>query len=504
MTENPPVLEARSISMSFGGVQVLDEVDLPIRPGEVHGLIGENGAGKSTLVKILAGVHQPKNGKIILGGEPVRIINPNAAIGMGIALIHQEPLTFPDLDVAENIFIGHQPMRGGIRRIDWRKMYAQSAEILGTLGVNLDPRAKVRGLSVADQQMVEMAGALSQNAKILLMDEPTAALTPNEVEDLFVIIRRLREQGSAIVFISHRLEEIFEISDRITVLRDGKWVGERFPKETTTEEIIHMMVGRPLSTLFDRGDNYKIGALVLEVEGLSRIRKFRDITLDVRAGEIVGLAGLVGAGRTDVARALFGVLDIDEGIVRIGGELVEIKEPSDALALGMVYTPEDRQHDGLLMPMSVSSNMTLAALEEVSNGYWLNQRVEHNHAQEYVDKLQITLRTLDQPIRELSGGNQQKAVLGKWLMVEPGIILLDEPTRGIDIGAKAEVHRLIGELAAQGMAILMISSELPEILAMSDRIIVMREGRITGQFTREEATAARIIAAATGQVLEDA
>ena len=504
MIENAPIMQTKQLSMSFGGVQVLKDVDFDIYPGEIHGLIGENGAGKSTLLKILAGVYQPKSGEILLRDKPVDIPNPHTATDLGIALIHQEPLTFPDLDVAENIFIGRQPMRRGLPRVDWKTMYARAGEILNSLGVNLDPKAKVRGLSVADQQMVEMAGALSQDAKILFMDEPTAALTPSEVKDLFTIIRRMREQGTAIVFISHRLEEILDICDRITVLRDGEWVGECRPDDTTTDEIIHMMVGRPLSALFDMGSEHAIGEPMLQVEGLSRVRKFSDVSFEVHAGEIVGMAGLVGAGRTDVARALFGVLDIDSGTVRIQGKEVDIKQPRGALAHGMAYVPEDRQHNGLLMDMSVTKNTTLAALERIFPNHWLRNSVEDKYAEEYVDKLRIMLRQLSQPVRELSGGNQQKVVLSKWLLASPKIILLDEPTRGIDIGAKSEVHRLIGELAAQGLAILMISSEMPEILAMSDRIIVMREGRINGHFTREEATAERIIAAATGQVLEEA
>ena len=502
MTDTAPVLQTRKINMAFGGVEVLTDVDFALYPGEVHGLVGENGAGKSTLVKILAGVYQPKRGQIVLKDKVVHIPNPHAATNLGIALIHQEPLTFPDLDVAENIFIGRQPMLRGLPRVDWKTMYARAEKILNSLGVDLDPHARVRGLSVADQQMVEMAGALSQDATILFMDEPTAALTPSEVADLFVIIRHLRAQGTAIVFISHRLEEIFEICDRITVLRDGEWVGERRPQETTTEEIIQLMVGRPLSALFDKGNEHEIGSPMLEVQGLSRIRKFQDISFEVHAGEILGLAGLVGAGRTDVARALFGVLDIDQGTVRIQGQAVNIKRPRNALSHGMVYVPEDRQHNGLLMDMTISNNITLAALERISRGIWLRKTMEDRHAQEYVEKLRIILRSLNQPVRELSGGNQQKVVLAKWLLAEPKIILLDEPTRGIDIGAKSEVHRLIGELASQGLAILMISSEMPEILAMSDRIIVMREGSISGHFTRDQATAERIIAAATGQVIE--
>ena len=502
MTDHNPILRTDGISMSFGGVFVLRDIDFAFNTGEIHGLIGENGAGKSTLIKILSGVHQPKAGEIILHDEVVEIPNPQTAISMGIALIHQEPLIFPDLDVAENIYVGHQPTRNGSRRIDWASMYKQSAEILHSLGVDLDPRTKVRGLSIADQQMVEMAGALSQSAQILLMDEPTASLTPSEVDNLFKVMQRLQEQGVAIVFISHRLEEVFDICDRITVLRDGELIGERKPDETSTDEIIQMMVGRPLSLLFDKGDKHEIGDVLLEVEGLSRIMKFEDISFDVRAGEILGIAGLVGAGRTDVARALFGVLGKDKGKIRIGGKEVQINHPRDAMAHGMIYVPEDRQHNGLLMEMSVSTNTTLAILEKIARGIWLRERRERSLTEEYVEKLNIILRSVEQPIRELSGGNQQKVVLAKWLLSEPQILLLDEPTRGIDVGAKAEVHRLIGELAQQGMAIFMISSELPEILAMSDRIMVMREGRITAQFTQDQATPELIMSAATGQILE--
>lgn len=489
--------------MAFAGINVLRDIDFEIYPGEVHGLVGENGAGKSTLLKNIAGIHVPKAGEIRLNGESVRIPNPQAAAELHIALIHQEPLTFPDLDVAENIFIGRQPIRGGLPRVDWAAMYSRSAEILEALGVKLDPRQKVRGLSIANQQMVEMAGALSQDAKILLMDEPTAALTSSEVDDLFSIVRMLRDQGTAIVFISHRLEEIFDICDRITVLRDGKLIGESMADEITVDEIIRMMVGRPLSMLFEKREIVEFGDPVLEVKHLTRVRKFEDISFDIRAGEIVGMAGLVGAGRTDVARALFGTLEIDSGTVRINNQEVKIKRPRDALKNGMVYVPEDRKQNGLLMPMSVTKNMTLAVLERLFRNGWLKEKVEEQAAQEYINKLNIVLRNSSQPVRELSGGNQQKIVLSRWLMANPLVMLLDEPTRGIDIGAKVEVHRVMSELSAQGIAILMISSELPEILAMSDRIIVMREGRISGRFDKEEATAERVIAAAAGQVLQE-
>jgi rhamnose transport system ATP-binding protein len=502
MTDQSPILKANGIYMAFGGVNVLKNVDFEIFPGEVHGLIGENGAGKSTLAKIIAGVHQPKAGSIELEGKTIEIPSPHAATEHGIALIHQEPLTFPELDIAENIFIGRQPVSSGLKRVDWSEMYRRSSEILQSLGVELDPHSKVRGLSIADQQMVEMAGALSQDAKVLLMDEPTAALTPNEVDDLFTIIRKMRDQGTAIVFISHRLEEIFDICDRITVLRDGELVGVRKPKETNVDEIIHMMVGRPLSALFEKGEGHQVGKPMLEVENLSRTMKFEDISFEVRAGEIVGVAGLIGSGRTEVARALFGTLDIDKGTVRLDGKEVKIKHPRQALSLGLIYLPEDRQHHGLLMPMSVTENTTLTIVDQLARGGWVQERIEREITEEYVDKLRIALRSISQPVKELSGGNQQKVVLSKWLLTKPKVMILDEPTRGIDIGAKSEVHRLMGELATQGIAILMISSELPEILAMSDRILVMREGRITAHFTKNEATAERIMAAATGQVLE--
>jgi len=500
----PPLMATKGICMDFGGVNVLKNIDFEIRSGTIHGLIGENGAGKSTLLKILAGVYQPKSGTILLNGEPIVIHNPHAAGMMGIALIHQEPLTFPDLDVAENIFVGRQPVTNGIPVIDWSNIYRRADNLLKQLGVDLNPHAKVRGMSIADQQMIEIAGALSQNAKILLMDEPTAALTSNEVNKLFNIMRKLRDEGTAIVFISHRLEEMIEISDEITVLRDGEKVGECRPKDISMDDIIQLMVGRKISTLFEKVKGYNIGKPVLEVSGLSRAMKFEDISFDVREGEIVGMAGLIGSGQRDVARALFGTLGIDRGTVKIAGEFVKIRHPRDAVSKGLIYLPEDRQAIGLLMPMSVMHNVTLAALEKFSPGGWLREKEEKAATQEYIDKLRIVLRSMTQPVRELSGGNQQKVALSKWLLTKPKIMILDEPTHGIDVGAKAEVHRLMGELASQGIAILMISSELPEILAMSDRIIVMHEGRITSILEKNEATAEKIMAAATGLINERA
>jgi len=501
MTEQAPILTTHNIHMAFAGVDVLKGVSLSLYPGEVHGLVGENGAGKSTLAKIVAGVHQPTAGEIKYQGHTIQIPSPHIASDLGIALIHQEPLTFPDLDVAENIFVGRQPLKGN--SVDWGTMYKRAQELLTTLGVQIDPHTKVRGMSIADQQMIEMAAALSQSVKVVLMDEPTASLTPSEVAHLLTNMRRLRVQGVAIVFISHRLEEVFEICDRVSVLRDGELIGVRDTKTTTIDEIIRLMVGRPLSALFEKQVGNEYGRPMLEVKQLSRTKKFSDISFDVRAGEIVGLAGLVGAGRTDVGRALFGLLETDSGQILLDSNPFKIKSPREAMAHGLVYVPEDRQHHGLLMPMTISQNMTLSILERLAPRGWLHIQAERTVSQDYVQKLRIVLRHVGQAVRELSGGNQQKVVLAKWLLTRPKVLILDEPTRGIDIGAKAEVHRLMGELAAQGMAILMISSELPEILAMSDRIVVMREGRIVARLEKAEATQERIIAAATGQVLEE-
>ena len=501
MGERTPLVKAVGLHKAFGGVDVLTNANLELLPGEIHGLVGENGAGKSTLAKLIGGVHVPRAGTIEVNGQAVHFHRPHDAIAQGIALIHQEPLTFPDLSVAENIFIGRQPRRVG--RIDWEAMVREAAKTLESLGVKIDPRAKVRGLSIADRQMVEMAAALSQRAKILLMDETTAALTPSEVKRLFGVMRQLRDRGAALAFIGHRLEEIFEICDRITVLRDGEIVGERLTKETTIDEILRLMVGRPMEMLFAREARHEVGPTTLETRGLTREGQFSDINLRVRAGEVVGLAGLVGAGRTEVARAIFGIEKIDAGEVLVGGEAIQNNRPREAMAKGVALVPEDRQHHGVLMPMSVWQNATLAIVDRLAKFGWRRDAAARDVARGEINRLDVKLQDIGQPIRELSGGNQQKVVLAKWLATKPKVMLLDEPTRGIDIGAKAEVHRLIAELAAAGMAVLMISSDLPEVLAMSDRILVMREGRIVAEFSRQEATAERVIAAATGQVLNE-
>lgn len=489
------LLELREITKRFAGVEVLHKVSFNLRPGEVHALLGENGAGKSTLIKIMTGVHQPDEGTIILDGHEVRFGNVRESQLAGIAAIYQEPSLFPDLDVAENIFVGRHPLRAG-GRVDWRRIYREAENLLTSLGMHLDLKRKARDLSIAEQQMVEIARAFSINARILIMDEPTSSLTLNEVAELFRLVRRLRDEGTAIVFISHRLEELFEIADRVTVLRDGYFVDTKPVKDVTRDELIRLMVGRKVSNMFPKQEA-QIGEVILKVEGLTREGVFQDISFELRRGEILGLAGLVGAGRTEVARTIFGIDPPTSGKIFIGGKEVKITSPSQAIALGLAYVPEDRQIHGLITPMNLISNITLPFVGRFTRLGWLDQRAEVEFAFSMARQIEVRAHSLWQRARELSGGNQQKVVLAKWLSTRPRILILDEPTRGIDVGTKAAVHELMSRLAAEGMAILMISSELPEILGMSDRIIVMREGRITAQLSREEATQEKILHFAT-------
>jgi rhamnose transport system ATP-binding protein len=491
------VVELRGVAKAFGGVQALRGVDLALAPGQVHALVGENGAGKSTLVRILGGVHQPDDGAVVIGGEPVHLHGPADAKVRGIAVIHQEPALFPDLDVAENVFMGRQPLDRS-RGIDWKQMYREVGELLRSLGVALDPRTPVQGLSVADQQLVEIAKALSLDARVVVMDEPTAALSSRETEELFRIVKDLRARGVAVLFISHRLEEVFALADTVTVLRDGAHVITASAAELDTVALIRHMVGRELGELFPK-EEAQIGEPVLEVRGLSREGVFRDVSFALRRGEILGLAGLVGAGRTEVARAVFGIDRLDAGEVLVDGQRVRIGSPSDAVRAGLAFVPEDRQHQGLVLEMAIEQNATLPFLRRLTRFGLLDRRRERAVAKEYTQRLQVKAASLGLPARSLSGGNQQKVVLAKWLATDPAVLILDEPTRGIDIGTKAEVHRIISHLAAEGLAILLISSELPEVLAMSDRVLVMHEGRLTGEFARDEADQEAIMHAATGQ-----
>jgi rhamnose transport system ATP-binding protein len=492
----PPALAIIGISKQFGATQALTDVGLELRAGEIRALVGENGAGKSTLAKILAGIHQPDSGTLALAGVPTVLRNPTDARAHGIAVVHQEPQLFPDLSVAENVFIGHVPA-GQFRTVDWGAMRDGADALFEQLDVPLNGRALVRGLSMADQQLIEIARSLTFEASVLILDEPTASLSAHEVARLFSIVRRLRDRGVAILFVSHRLDEVFELCDQATVLRDGRLVASAPTSELTTADLIRHMVGRAV-TLFPRVES-PIGDVLLEVSGLSRSGAFEDVSFSVRAGEIVGFAGLVGAGRTEVARVLFGIDQRDAGVVRLGDRDEVFASPSAAMAAGVAYLPEDRHLDGLVLDFSIAHNVTLPILPRLFPRLFVRESTERSVGDGYATRLDVRMTGVDQPASALSGGNQQKVVLAKWLATEPRILILDEPTRGIDIGAKVEVHRIISELAASGLGIILISSDLPEVLAMSDRIIVLHEGRITAEIARADATEESVMYAATAQ-----
>jgi rhamnose transport system ATP-binding protein len=491
-----PVVSLRQATKSFGAVRALVDGTIDVYAGQVHALVGENGAGKSTLVKILAGVHQPDAGDLVIDGEPTFLPGPAAAQAAGISIIYQEPTLFPDLSVAENIFIGRHPIAGG-RRIDRNRMYDQAAETFRRLGVPIDPRRAARGLSVADQQIVEIAKAISFNARIFVMDEPTAALTAVEVARLFDVIRTLREQGAAIMFISHRLAEVYAVCQQVTVMRDGRFVRTDPIEAITVDEIIRSMVGRDLSVMFPKTPT-EPGDPVLEVTGLTRAGAFSDISFIVRQGEVVALAGLVGAGRSEVARAVFGIDKRDAGTVTVRGRRLPAGKPAAAIAAGVGFVPEDRRQQGLVMDLALDHNAALASLRRLSKFGLIRRSAERRLAGEWAGRLQMKYGRLADPATTLSGGNQQKLVLAKWLSRRPTLLIIDEPTRGIDVGTKAEVHRLIDELVGQGVAVLMISSELPEVLGVADRILVMREGRLVTELSRDRADEASIMRAATG------
>ena len=498
MTESSPtpVVELRGIGKSYGGVQAVAEVSFPIQAGTVHALVGENGAGKSTLVKILTGVVHPDDGELVIDGEPHRVGDPQTAHRLGIVAMFQEPTVFPDLTVAENVFAGRH-RRTGLRTVAWGAMRSEASRILGELGADFPPDAPVRGLGVADRQLLEIAKALSSSARLLIMDEPTAALSPHEVENLFTTVRRLRERGVAIVFVTHRLEEVTAIADTVTVLRDGRHIATRPATELSQGEIVRLMVGRSLDALFPK-EEAEIGDVVLRAEGLARRGVFSEISFELRRGEIVGLAGFVGAGRTEVARSIFGIDRLDSGELWISGRRFRPRSPRAALRRGLAYLPEDRLQQGLVQPMSISANTSMAVLPRLTPAGILQPWRERRLARRFMEQLRIRATSPAQIVRSLSGGNQQKVVLSKWLAAEPRILILDEPTHGVDVGTKADVHRAISHLAAQGLTILMISSELPEILGMSDRVLVMREGRLVAEFPRADATQERIIHAASG------
>ncbi|WP_327170428.1 sugar ABC transporter ATP-binding protein [Streptomyces sp. NBC_01336] len=495
--ETTPVLELEGVSKSFGAVRALRGVSLRLYAGEAHALAGENGAGKSTLIKVLAGVHRPDTGTVLLDGKPVGFHGPADARDAGVAVIYQEPTLFPDLSVAENIFVGRQPRRS-FGRVDHRAVRRATAELFERLGVDLDPDRPARGLSIADQQLVEIAKALSFDARVLIMDEPTAALTGSEVARLFGVVRTLRSQGAAVLFISHRLEEIFALCRRVTTLRDGALISSEPLEGLSEDDLVRRMVGRDLDDLYPK-QRTEIGEVALGVSRLTREGVFTDVSFEVRRGEIVGLAGLVGAGRSEVARAVFGVDRFDGGEVEVLGRRLRTGAPSAAMAAGLALVPEDRRAQGLVMGMSIERNIGLTGFAATKRAGLMNRAAERDRAVDWAVRLQVKYARLAHVVGTLSGGNQQKVVLAKWLATSPQVLIVDEPTRGIDVGTKAEVHRLLSSLAAQGVAVLMISSDLPEILGMADRVLVMHEGRLTAEIPGSEATEEAVMAAATGR-----
>jgi rhamnose transport system ATP-binding protein len=491
-----PVMQMRGISKRFGEIQALDDVSLELRAGEIHALLGENGAGKSTLIKIMTGVVQPDLGEIHIDGELVQIHSAFDAQTYAVAAIYQEPMVFPDLSVAENIFIGHRD-RGRI--VSRGAMRREAEEVLARLDVHMDVMQPARGLTLAQQQTVEIVKALSLDVRVLIMDEPTASLSAHEVAQLFGIVNRLRDEGVAVLFISHRLEEVFEVADRVTVMRDGQWISTTLREDLTPNEAIKQMVGREVVEFFTRSESSP-GEVVLEVKGLGREGAFKGIDFELREGEVLGFAGLVGARRTDVGLALFGIAPADEGEIVLDGQAVTIKSPQQALSLGIAYATEDRRGLGLIFPQSIASNITLPSMPVYLNRLGLvMRRAERAIADTFRDRLSIRAPSVNTPASALSGGNQQKVVLSKWLATKPRILILDEPTRGIDVGAKVEVHHLIDELVHQGIAIILISSDLPELLPMSDRILVMREGRQMATMDAKGATQEEVLTHAMGQ-----
>ena len=499
MTDAQPLLHMQGISKGFPGVQALQNVDLGVRPGEIMALVGENGAGKSTLVKILNGVHHADAGHILWNGQEIRPQSPGDAQAHGISMIHQELALVPHLDAAKNIYLGREPeLLPGV--MNWGKLYQDARAELDAIGLNVPVRTPVRLFSIAQQQMIEVAKALSMNAQLIIMDEPTSSLTEREVETLFDQMRSLRDQGVAIIFISHRMDEIFTIADRVTVLRDGELVGVDDVTNLTPDDIIRMMVGREVGQIYERGEPVVQDEVVLEVENLSREGWVENASFQLRRGEILGFAGLVGAGRTELVETIFGATPASSGTIKLNGQPIEINHPSDAIKHGIGLVPEDRKSGGLFLRMSVAANVVMSKLRELVRLIFIDHGRAAKIADDFIEQLNIRTPSRQQITNNLSGGNQQKVVIAKWLTLEPRVLILDEPTRGIDVGAKAEIYRLMHELAADGVAIIMISSELPEVLGVSDRILVMHEGHITGEFDAKTATQDRVMEAATGTV----
>ena len=491
-----PVLSLRNIDKMFPGVKALEGVSIDLYPGQVSALIGENGAGKSTVVKILTGIYQPNKGEILLNGTPVQFATPQAASDAGITAIHQETVLFDELSVAENIFLGHAP-KGKFGLIDWPEMERLSAEILTSIGAEIDPNVKLRDLGIANKHLVAISRALSIDARVVIMDEPTASLSYKEIEELYQLIEKLKNQGKAILFISHKFDEIFRIADRYTVFRDGAFTGEGFIKNTKEAELVTMMVGRDVSQIFPTRER-NIGDIVLSVDNYSHPTEFNQISFNLHRGEILGFYGLVGSGRSEFMQALFGITRASCGAVRVDGGDVTIKSPADAISHGIVYVPEDRGKQGAITALPIFKNITLPSLVRTSKNGFLRMAREFALAREYTNRLDLRAASLDTNVGDLSGGNQQKVVIAKWLATLPKVIILDEPTKGIDIGSKAAVHEFMAELAAQGLAVIMVSSEIPENIGMSDRVIVMREGRMVAELGNNELSPETLVRHAAG------
>ncbi|KPB00884.1 D-ribose transporter ATP-binding protein [Ahrensia marina] len=486
----------RGISKEFPGVKALSDVSLDLYPGQVTALVGENGAGKSTIVKILTGIYQPNGGTIEVAGQKTQFANAHAASAAGVTAIHQETVLFDDLSVAENIFIGHAP-RGRFGLIDRAKMNENARAILKQVGADINPVTRLRDLGIASKHMVAISRALSVDAQVVIMDEPTAALSHKEIAELYELVEKLKADGKAILFISHKFDEIFRIADRYTVFRDGQMAGEGLIEDVSEDDLVTMMVGRSVDQIYPKKD-VTIGEPVLTVSGYSHPTEFDDINFELRQGEILGFYGLVGAGRSELMQALFGITKPSKGAIKIAGDIAIVRSPAEAIGRGIVYVPEDRGKQGAIIGLPIFQNVTLPSLHKTSQQGFLKLAEEFKLAREYTARLDLRAASLDQDIGELSGGNQQKVVIAKWLATKPRVIVVDEPTKGIDIGSKAAVHEFMGELAANGLAIIMVSSELPEILGMADRAIVMREGRMAGEFKRSEMTADRLVRAAAG------
>ncbi|MEO0294177.1 MAG: sugar ABC transporter ATP-binding protein [candidate division WOR-3 bacterium] len=489
--ENKHILEIRNVSKAFPGVKALDKIFFNLKKGEVHALVGENGAGKSTLLKILAGAYKKDEGKIILDGEEVEIIGPKHALDMGISVIYQEFNLIPNLSIAENIFLGREP-RARRAFVNFPKLYKEAEFFLRKIGMRESPKTLVKNLSVAQQQMVEIAKALSFSSRIIIMDEPTSALTESEKNTLFKIIRELKDKDVSVIFVSHIINEVFEIADRVTVLRDGKHIGTLDIQKTTPEEIVRMMVGRKLKDFYPKVEAKK-GKVILEVKNLTKKPKYENISFKLHEGEVLGFAGLVGSGREEVMRGIFGIEAPHSGEIYIKGKRLERNSHFERIRLKMGFVPEDRRNEGLILIASLKDNINITKLPEINFYGIVRQKEEEKIANEYCKRLKIKALDTKQIVQNLSGGNQQKVVIAKWLVIDPGILILDDPTRGIDVGAKNEIYSLINELAKKGIGIILISSELPEIINMSDRILVMREGKIIGEFLKKEATQEKIM-----------